>query len=190
MESAGELSHNNPKRKNGFGYGCLIIYMSLTPLPVTLALSFLKTESLDPPPCRLGSLDSFDLVWEKKGSVLFWPSVQERLVTSWLLKHPSPSLKKRRKKTSQGLEKAVRWNFHSFQCQLLSWCSVSQNYVVQILPSFLTGALGTDVFNHQSCKSHVTRNCDVKGGRKGNSLMSLNNILQYILQIWGLFVSI
>lgn len=98
MESAGELSHNNPKRKNGFGYGCLIIYMSLTPLPVTLALSFLKTESLDPPPCRLGSLDSFDLVWEKKGSVLFWPSVQERLVTSWLLKHPSPSLKKRKKK--------------------------------------------------------------------------------------------
>lgn len=98
MESAGELSHNNPKRKNGFGYGYLIIDMSLTPLPVKLALSFLKTESLDPPPCRLGSLDSFDLVWEKKGSVLFWPSVQERLVTSWLLKHPSPSLKKRKKK--------------------------------------------------------------------------------------------
>lgn len=99
-------------------------------------------------------------------------------------------IKKKKKKNSQGLEKAVRWNFHSFQCQLLSWCSVSQNYVVQILPSFLTGALGTDVFNHQSCKSHVTRNCDVKGGRKGNSLMSLNNILQYLLQIWGLFVSI
>ncbi len=96
MESAGELSHNNPWRKNGFGYGCLIIYTSLTPLPVTLALSFLKTESLDSLSSSLSPGKSwfFWLGLRKKKNLTFSAG---RLVTSWFFKHPSPSLKKEKK---------------------------------------------------------------------------------------------